>query len=63
MANLFHDGDKFDDVNSHIKQSKLFIAHDTYKLGRGMKSRLLLCVREGRGPGGYRGLLGFPPED
>jgi tetratricopeptide (TPR) repeat protein len=48
LAILFRDEDKFDDASAHIEQAKPLAAHDTYKLGHGMKMQADIWYRQQR---------------
>ena len=48
LANLFHDGRKFDDAQSHIEQAKSHAIEDAYNLGRAMDVQAEIWYRQGR---------------
>ncbi|KAF9780491.1 hypothetical protein BJ322DRAFT_295993 [Thelephora terrestris] len=48
MAHMFLHGGEFDDANAHIKQAKLHVADDLYKLGDGMKTQAQVWYKQHR---------------
>ena len=48
LVELFRDEDKFEEANAHIQQAKSFVAHNAYKLSRGMMMQVDIWLRQGR---------------